>query len=261
MGRSQQRKKKGKERLDRYYYLAKEQGFRARSAFKLIQLAQKYDLFSNCRVVVDLCAAPGSWLQVCLREMSQKKGASLGPKRSSNLESNSNFKSKFKFNFNSNFHPILIGVDLAPIAPLKNCLCLKADITTVDCQRQLRAALQVLLLLFLFCSFLFFFVLFLLFSSFSSPLSRPRLRLPGAPNAASRGPKFAPGAPKGPSGPLGAPVDHWGPRWTTAGLSGFGWGLRGSLKSEFKLNSSFGVHFELNSSFGVYFEVNSSFES
>lgn len=41
--------KQGKERLDKYYYLAKEQGYRARSAFKILQLAKKYNIFENCK--------------------------------------------------------------------------------------------------------------------------------------------------------------------------------------------------------------------
>src|SRR5277367_4274205 len=64
--------KSSKDKRDAYYRLAKEQNWRARSAFKLIQIDEKFDLFSDedpeqCTRVVDLCAAPGSWSQVLSR--------------------------------------------------------------------------------------------------------------------------------------------------------------------------------------------------
>jgi len=49
---------------DEYYNKAKQQGYRARSAYKLQQLDETADLLGEGRTVVDLGAAPGGWLQV-----------------------------------------------------------------------------------------------------------------------------------------------------------------------------------------------------
>ena len=56
--------KTSKDKRDIYYRKAKECGFRARSAFKLMQIDDEYSLFNGVSRVVDLCAAPGSWCQV-----------------------------------------------------------------------------------------------------------------------------------------------------------------------------------------------------
>jgi 23S rRNA (uridine2552-2'-O)-methyltransferase len=49
---------------DSYYKKAKKDGFRARSAFKLEEIQQKFSLIKKGDVVLDLGAAPGSWLQL-----------------------------------------------------------------------------------------------------------------------------------------------------------------------------------------------------
>uniref|UniRef100_A0A665U587 Putative tRNA (cytidine(32)/guanosine(34)-2'-O)-methyltransferase n=1 Tax=Echeneis naucrates TaxID=173247 RepID=A0A665U587_ECHNA len=63
MGRS------SKDKRDIYYRLAKEEGWRARSAFKLLQLDHEFNLFTGVNRAVDLCAAPGSWSQVLSRKL------------------------------------------------------------------------------------------------------------------------------------------------------------------------------------------------
>jgi len=49
---------------DKYYNKAKEEGYRARSAYKLEQIDEEAGVFSRGDAVVDLGAAPGGWMQV-----------------------------------------------------------------------------------------------------------------------------------------------------------------------------------------------------
>ncbi|CAM9839659.1 unnamed protein product, partial [Ectocarpus sp. 13 AM-2016] len=100
---------KGQDR-DKYYRLAKDQGFRARSAFKLIEINKKYDFLSSAKVCIDLCAAPGGWCQVAAKHM---------PRGS-----------------------IILGVDLLPIRPIPNVKTLVHDITTDECRTALKREMQ-----------------------------------------------------------------------------------------------------------------------
>lgn len=94
--------KASKDKRDLYYRRAKEEGWRARSAFKLLQLNEQFDLFKGVKRVVDLCAAPGSWSQVLSRELFQNQKQEDAK---------------------------IVAVDLQPMTPIDGVTTIQADIT------------------------------------------------------------------------------------------------------------------------------------
>ncbi|KAI1473196.1 FtsJ-domain-containing protein [Daldinia caldariorum] len=137
--------KSSKDKRDAYYRLAKEQGWRARSAFKLLQLDEEFDLFSNVTRVVDLCAAPGSWSQVLSRVLI--KGEKFG--RAAWQDRDARFRQQMLGLFGSQHTASksghsepqpsitssprqdvkIVSIDLQPISPLPGIVTLRADIT------------------------------------------------------------------------------------------------------------------------------------
>jgi len=60
-----------------YYRRAKEEKYRSRASYKLLQVIEKYEFIKSGDVVVDLGAAPGGWMQVAQKTV-EKKGFVLG---------------------------------------------------------------------------------------------------------------------------------------------------------------------------------------
>ncbi len=60
-----------------YYRKAKEEAYRSRAAYKLLQTVKKHHFIKKGDIVVDLGAAPGGWLQA-IRRIVDKEGFVLG---------------------------------------------------------------------------------------------------------------------------------------------------------------------------------------
>lgn len=57
---------------DQFRRLARDQGYRSRSAFKLKQINESYRILNKGQCVVDIGCAPGGWLQIALVEVGHK---------------------------------------------------------------------------------------------------------------------------------------------------------------------------------------------
>ena len=145
-----------KDKRDIYYRKAKEVGFRARSAFKLLQLDETFHLFKDVTRAVDLCAAPGSWSQVLSRRLQpnkidSNKTSSTSPTSSSSssssssdsterptkrarIESSNDTSSTTKSTINKDNTKEedvrVVAVDLQEMAPIDGVQCLQGDITS-----------------------------------------------------------------------------------------------------------------------------------
>lgn len=81
---------------DQYRRLAKENSYRSRAVYKLLQINKSYRILKNGMKVVDIGAAPGGWLQ---------------------------FASKI-----TGENGLVVGVDLKDIEPIPNVVTLKGDV-------------------------------------------------------------------------------------------------------------------------------------
>ena len=71
---------------DYFFKKAKSSGYRSRSAFKLLELNEKFKIFKNCKSVIDLGSYPGGWSQILKKSLKNCKILSIDIKKMSKIE-------------------------------------------------------------------------------------------------------------------------------------------------------------------------------
>ena len=94
-----------KQRRDTYVKQSKVDGYRARSAYKLIEIDEKFKIFKGGISVIDIGAAPGSWSQYA--EKIAKSGR-------------------------------LISIDLKEMEPIGNTVQIQGDFTEENIQTEIK---------------------------------------------------------------------------------------------------------------------------
>lgn len=85
---------------DQYVALAKRDGYRSRSAYKLIEINDKFKILRPGCTVLDLGACPGGWSQVAAKQVVENEGKK----------------------------GLVVAVDLQPLEEIENVTCLQCDI-------------------------------------------------------------------------------------------------------------------------------------
>ncbi len=94
-----------KQRRDTYVRQSKIDGYRARSAYKLIEIDEKFQIFKGGINVIDIGAAPGSWSQYASKIVKNGK---------------------------------IISIDLKEMEEIKNTIQIKGDFTEKDTQNEIK---------------------------------------------------------------------------------------------------------------------------
>ena len=97
-----------KQRRDIYVRQSKVDGYRARSAYKLIEIDEKFKIFKGGLSVIDIGAAPGSWSQYALKAAKSGK---------------------------------LISIDLKKMEPIGNSVQIQGDFTEEKTQEKIKKIL------------------------------------------------------------------------------------------------------------------------
>ena len=84
-----------KQKRDIYVRQSQVDGYRARSAYKLIEINEKFKIFKNGISVIDLGASPGSWSQYIARTVKSGRLVSIDLKNMEEIENMIQIKGDF----------------------------------------------------------------------------------------------------------------------------------------------------------------------
>ena len=102
-----------RDRRDAYVKAAAREGYRSRSAYKLVEINERFGFLRKGSKVVDLGAAPGGWSQVAAKRVGARKG----------LER-------------------VIAVDVLEMEPISGCRVLQAEFPAADLSAKVLEALD-----------------------------------------------------------------------------------------------------------------------
>ena len=95
---------------EEFYKKAKKEGYRARSAYKLLDIQKKYNVFKRAFYILDIGSAPGSWLQVAKK---------LAEENLMKYQDGYYHREIYK----------ILGVDIKKISPIEGLNIIRMDIT------------------------------------------------------------------------------------------------------------------------------------
>ncbi len=84
-----------RQRRDTYVRQSKVDGYRARSAYKLIEIDEKFKIFKGGMSVIDIGAAPGSWSQYASKKVKSGKIISIDLKEMEKIQNTNQIKGDF----------------------------------------------------------------------------------------------------------------------------------------------------------------------
>ncbi|KAG8994189.1 2' O-ribose methyltransferase [Tulasnella sp. 427] len=112
--------------------------FRARSAFKLVEMNERFKFLNGANTVVDLGGAPGGWSQVVAKGMEKRrKETDPDPAQSTDAEPSDLASNARRLIVD----PKVIAVDLLPIAPIPGVVTIQGDFLAPETRKRLIQAI------------------------------------------------------------------------------------------------------------------------